>query len=100
MLLLLWRHGGGAAGGERQSAHAAGLGALFAEDSLRRPPPLLGLSLDLGLWRKRLGPRELQRSRRGHQRGRGQPGVRLVLWWRMVSSAINSVMVLMLLLLL
>ena len=74
---------------------------LFAEHSLRRPPPLLGLSLslrlgpDLDLGRQRLGAGELAglRGQRGHQGGRGQSGVRLVLcWrWRVVTSTINSI---------
>ena len=74
---------------------------LFAEHSLRRPPPLLGLSLslrlgpDLDLGRQRLRPGELAwlRGKRGHQGGRGQSGVRLVLWrgWRVVTTTINSI---------
>ena len=81
------------------SGHAGHGSPLFAEHSLRRPPPLLGLlSLrlgpDLDLGRQRLGPRELAglRGQRGHQGGRGQSGVRLVLWRRgVVTSTIYSI---------
>ena len=79
---------------------------LFAEHPLRRPPPLLCLSLGLGLasdldlGRQRLRPGgelpvlRLRGQSGGHQGGRGQTGVRPVLGRRlvrMVTSAINYI---------